>query len=87
VKAETTDVSVGGCYVRLLYPFAVGTPLEISLWIDGAKMQFGGKIIFADAGVGNGIEFFALTDEQVASLKACVAKAQSPPQGGDTILR
>ncbi len=33
MRLETTDISLGGCYVEMVLTLDVGTRLDISLWL------------------------------------------------------
>jgi hypothetical protein len=67
-RANTSDVSLGGCYVNTLNPFRLGTTL-------GLKIEHGGRMLEAEAtvctrfeGSGMGLAFRNITGEQLAIL-------------------
>lgn len=87
IKAETSDLSPGGCYVRMLYAFAVGTKLRVVLWVKGAKMAFLSTVKTADGNVGNGIAFTGISEKQIAQLNAYLDEIQAPAANSDYIFR
>ena len=57
ISGETTDISLGGCYVKLLFPLAAGTVVEIRIGMDGRDIKARGTIKTVDPTLGTGIEF------------------------------
>jgi PilZ domain len=87
LKCDTTDVSPYGCYVTLLSTFPKGAVLEIILWAGSARLSCHGKVITADAGVGNGIEFTDMPDDVRALIAKYLDKIKAPEAGSGLILR
>ena len=56
-SSEITDISLGGCYVKMLLPLPVGTAVEIRIGTDGAELKAKGTVRTADPSLGNGIAF------------------------------
>lgn len=67
---EATDVSPGGCYFKSSCPLAVGVTMDVILWLGAGSLSFKGKVRTADAGLGNGIEFTGINEEQRSRLVA-----------------
>jgi hypothetical protein len=84
---ETSDLSPGGCYVRLLANFAVGTKVDVVLWAGGTAISFRGTVRTADANVGNGIEFTDITDEQRNRVQSYLDEIKAPLANPDFIFR
>jgi hypothetical protein len=57
MRLETTDLSRGGCYVQLLMPLSVGTPVRVTLWLDGCSIVIHGRVVTRHPQFGNGIMF------------------------------
>jgi hypothetical protein len=57
VRCETTDLSRGGCYIRLAVPLPVGIRLHATLWLDGYPIVIRGLIVTRHPEFGNGIMF------------------------------
>ncbi|HLH06745.1 MAG TPA: PilZ domain-containing protein [Terriglobales bacterium] len=68
--AETTDVALCGCYVANRFPLSIGTKLSGELSISSRRIKVLCEIITMDPGVGNGIRFHNMSDDDKAALKA-----------------
>ena len=62
LRAEISDISLGGCYISTLYPVAVGLSVTVIFWIGDEKVSVRGKVRTCVPGVGCGIEFLDLTE-------------------------
>ncbi|HTA50666.1 MAG TPA: PilZ domain-containing protein, partial [Verrucomicrobiae bacterium] len=71
----TSDLSEAGCYIETMFPFPVGTSLEMSLQLDGTLLAVG-TVVTCDPQVGNGIEFARMLPEDLEELRAFVMAAQ-----------
>ena len=60
MQGETTDVSLGGCYVATMFPMPVGTTIDFRCWVAATPIACKAIVRTADPGVGNGIEFLDL---------------------------
>jgi len=69
MRCETTDLSLGGCYVRLPQPLPVGIRLHATLWLDGYPIVIQGLIVTRHPEFGNGIMFVDFEGEGEALLK------------------
>ncbi|MFY9559031.1 MAG: PilZ domain-containing protein [Terriglobales bacterium] len=70
MRLETSDVSLGGCYVEMALTLDVGTKLDIVLWLDQAKVSTKGLVVTRHPQFGNGIAFLQLSSENEARLRA-----------------
>ena len=57
---QTSDLSLGGCYVRTSVSIPVGTKLAISLWLGKDKVTISAIIVTCHPEVGNGIQFLSM---------------------------
>ena len=57
IRCETTDLSRGGCYIRLAVPLPVGIPLHATLWLDEYPLFIRGLVVTRHPDFGNGIMF------------------------------
>lgn len=69
IRGETTDLSLGGCYVGNMFPLAVDTPVEVRLRAGDAIIIALGVIKTCDPQVGNGIQFLRMLPEDRHDLK------------------
>lgn len=60
MHTNATDISGRGCYVEMLIPFPLGTPVSITFWVESEKVVATGIVRASDPGVGMGIEFTGL---------------------------
>ena len=68
-RACSSDVSVGGCYIETILPLAVGTRLEIEMWVEPSKVSACAIVRTCDPGVGMGIEFIGVTRDKEQQLE------------------
>ena len=71
IGAATSDISLGGCYVEMMFTLAKGTKLEISMKIDGTVLALG-TVVTGDPRVGNGIKFNRMLPEDLEELRCCL---------------
>ncbi len=77
------EISLGGCYVEVSTPVAVGTVLEISLRVGDKEMAFNGEVRMSVASLGMGLEFVAFHGDAREELKQVLQKL-SPLRLGRT---
>jgi len=75
-RGATSDISEAGCYIETMFPFPVGTILEMSLQLQGTLLAVG-TVVTCDPQVGNGIEFARMLPEDMEELRAFVKAAQT----------
>jgi c-di-GMP-binding flagellar brake protein YcgR len=81
-RGATADLSLRGCYIESIFPFAKGTKVEIKLSLD-TKLSASGKVVTSDPQVGNGIEFIQMLPEDVDQLKAFLDAHEKQAQEKD----
>ena len=69
IRGATADLSLGGCYIETMFPFAIGTTLELKLQVDGTLLVLA-KVVTCDRQVGNGMQFTKMLPEDVEELRA-----------------
>ncbi len=62
IQGETTDVSLGGCYVATVFPLPTGTKVNFRCWVCDRPVACKAVICTSDPGVGNGIKFLDLDE-------------------------
>jgi hypothetical protein len=73
-RGATSDLSEAGCYIETMFPFPIGTTLEMSLQVHGTLLALG-QVVTCDPQVGNGIEFTKMLPEDQEELRAYVKAA------------
>jgi hypothetical protein len=71
LRCTTSDLSVSGCYIESMYPFPVGTSLDLKLQISDIVLAVG-KVVTCYPQVGNGIEFVRMLPEDRELLRQFV---------------
>ena len=74
-RGATSDLSETGCYIESIFPFPVGTTLEMSLQVDTTVLALG-TVVTCDPQVGNGIKFTKMLPEDREQLRAYLEAAQ-----------
>jgi c-di-GMP-binding flagellar brake protein YcgR len=69
LRTETADLSVGGCYIEMLFTLPVSTQLQVTLQVGDSFIRTGGEIVTRDPHVGNGIEFTSMTGKDSETLR------------------
>ena len=75
LRTETADLSVGGCYIEMLFTLPVSTQVQVSLQAGGSTIRATGKVVTRDPNVGNGIEFTSMTDKDSKTLSQFIEDA------------
>lgn len=68
VWAEVTDVSSGGCYVQMAFTISRASEVDLQLTINERTFAAKGKVVTSHPGVGMGIQFTHLTQENEKAL-------------------
>ena len=75
-EARVDDVSLGGCFVNTYGHVEFNEPVELEILLpSGEWLALQGKVASYHAGVGFGMSFTLLSDEQTASVKELIATA------------
>src|SRR5215469_6312035 len=69
IRGATSDLSLTGCYIETIFPFPIGTQLEIKLQLAGTLLVVG-TVVTSDPQVGNGIHFTRMLPEDIEELRA-----------------
>jgi len=80
IRCATSDISLDGCYIESMYPFPVGTHLELKLQLEDTLLIFG-RVVTCHPQFGNGIEFVRMLPDdrnQLSELLTSAAKEAQP---------
>ncbi len=69
MQTNATDISGRGCYVEMLIPFPLGTPVTITFWLEQEKVVTSAVVRASDPGVGMGLEFVGLPEAMQERLQ------------------
>jgi len=70
IHVASTDLSLGGCYIESIFPFPVGTTLDLKLQIGETTIPIAATVVTSDPQVGNGIIFAKMLPEDRGALEA-----------------
>lgn len=62
MRANTTDLSRGGCYVEMMMTLPVGTNVAATLWVSDCSVRMRGRVVTCHPRFGNGIKFLEFKD-------------------------
>jgi hypothetical protein len=60
IRVKTSDLSVGGCYVEMMFTLEVGKEVNVTLWLGDYKLSTTGHVATRHVQFGNGIQFSSL---------------------------
>src|SRR5215472_7179651 len=75
LRGATSDLSLTGCYIESIFPFAIGTNLELKLQLDDTLVLLA-TVVTSDPQVGNGICFTRVLPEDIEQLRAFLEAAE-----------
>ena len=68
IRGSTSDLSAGGCYIETMFPFPVGTTLDMKLQLENTVLV-AASVVTCDPQVGNGISFTRMLPEDREELE------------------
>ncbi|HEX5834820.1 MAG TPA: PilZ domain-containing protein [Pyrinomonadaceae bacterium] len=75
-QARVDDVSLGGCFVNTYGPVELNEPVSLQILLPaGVWLNLRGTVVTYQPGVGFGISFRSLTEDEETSLKELIASA------------
>ncbi|MFY9531427.1 MAG: PilZ domain-containing protein [Candidatus Acidiferrales bacterium] len=72
LQGQLSDVSLGGCYVDMMYPLPSATEIELTLAVDHRRVQARGRVCASREGFGMGIAFTEIGAEDRTRLQELV---------------
>jgi hypothetical protein len=67
--ARISDISGGGCYIDTIVEVNVGDEVAFEVEFENAPLRFTGTVAYHFAGMGFGVQYSNLTQEQLQFLK------------------
>lgn len=75
-QARVDDVSLGGCFVNTYGPVELNEPVSLQILLPaGVWLNLRGRVVTYQPGVGFGISFSSLTEDEETRLKELIASA------------
>ena len=81
VSARAADLSMNGCYLDTLNPFAVGSKVQLCIRWNRAELACSAMVRDSKTGMGMGVAFTDLDDTRKALLESWIEKVASPAPG------
>jgi len=81
IRGATADLSLNGCYIETIFPFPIGTNLDLQLSLE-TTILIAAIVVSCDPQVGNGITFVSLLPEDREALKIFLEAAQQAQESG-----
>ncbi len=75
IRGATADLSLSGCYIETIFPFPVGTDLDLQLSLETTVLIVAATVVTCDPQVGNGIKFVKMLPEDQGVLKGFLETA------------
>jgi c-di-GMP-binding flagellar brake protein YcgR len=75
IRCATADLSLSGCYIETIFPFPIGTALDLQLSLETIVL-IAASVVTCDPQVGNGIRFMRMLPEDRKTLEAFLQAAQ-----------
>lgn len=87
VNGRCSDLSVGGCYIDTLSPFAVGAVVRIRLVRDSRAFESAAIITYAHTSMGMGLAFTGMKREDQEVLRSWIAdlSGEQPVEFADSL--
>lgn len=68
LRSQTTDISLGGCYVEMPLTLDIGSKVEMLFWLGDQKVSAKGVVVTCHPQFGNGIKFTSMSSEGQSRL-------------------
>jgi c-di-GMP-binding flagellar brake protein YcgR len=68
IRGATADLSAGGCYIETMFPFPVGTTVDLKVQLENTLLV-AAIVVTCDPQVGNGIRFERMLPEDREELR------------------
>jgi hypothetical protein len=76
VASRVSELSLHGCYLDMMNPFPVDTPILLKIWTDESTVFHAkAKIIYAQPNMGAGVQFGDVEPNSLAILQHWLEKA------------
>ena len=69
MTARTSELSLHGCYLDMLNPLPLGTPVRIQITYGERTIEAMGRVIYSQSNMGMGLSFEELSADHSALLE------------------
>jgi hypothetical protein len=67
--ANTRDIGIGGLYMTTTSLLDIGTPILMTIGVNGRSMKLNGVVVYSDPGHGVGVRFKDVAGEDLDFLR------------------
>src|SRR5882757_11478706 len=64
INGRISDIGVGGCYVEVMSPFAIGADLKVRITRNEQTLTAKAKVLYSTGGMGMGLIFTGVDPDQ-----------------------
>ncbi len=79
IATRVSELSLNGCYMDMLNPFPVDTPVLVKISDDAATFQSKARVIYAHPNFGAGVAFLDPEPQYLTVLKGWISEAEKDP--------
>ena len=80
IATRVSELSIYGCYMDMLNPFPVDTPVLVKISTSEAVFQTKARVIYAHPNFGAGVVFLEPEPQYLEILKGWIAAAAKDPE-------
>jgi hypothetical protein len=80
IATRVSELSVHGCYMDMLNPFPVDTPVLVKISSGQAEFRTKAKVIYAHPNFGAGVGFQEPEPQYLEVLKGWISEAEKDPE-------
>ena len=71
--AKISDLSLGGCYVEMAVPLAVGAKVKVAIWVQEVKIWADCEVAYSTPGLGIGLKFVRINESDLERIRQFLA--------------
>jgi hypothetical protein len=74
ISGRISDIALGGCYLEVMSPFAVGSSVKLRITKDDKLFEAKAKVLYSTGGMGMGLIFTEVEPSQRPLLQRWIAE-------------
>lgn len=82
-RGTITDISLNGCYVEMLSPLPIDTPIGLAFSVDGDIVRIKGQVRTSQVSFGMGVAFTGMSPEDYERLRKFAPAPAAVPSGSN----
>lgn len=81
LRARTSDLSLGGCFLDVLNPSPQGTQIRVRISRESGTLNVAGRVAFAVPNMGMGVAFTDIDTSELSVLERWLTEASGDIPG------